>query len=173
MNAELTAVLALIGLGISVWNAYLSTRKNSSDAVNRKVDWEVKQEGRITALEQTLKNMVPISDRVYALETKVGLFWHLVEEHMTNMLPHGNPIHLSVDEQAYARVYNTYKARTPTHVLKVLAPAITRELRVVGKDGKHEYMSADEVVAFTCILGAIKSQLFDRGEWRPEDDQRD
>lgn len=121
----------------------------------------------------SIEELETIRQRVYGLETKVGLFWHLVEEHMSNMLPHGNPIHLSMNEQADAKLYNIYKAKTPTHILLRLMPAIERELSARTEEGKHSYMSADEIVAFTCILGAIKSQLFDRGEWRPEDDQRD
>jgi hypothetical protein len=148
----------LMGLALIVnivWNLYQYNKSRHSDVV-----------GAVRELED-------VKHRVYGLETKVGLFWHLVEEHMSNMLPHGNPIHLTIDEQVAGRLYNVYKAKTPTHILKKLEPAITRELRQRDEEGKHKYMTADEIVAFTCILGAIKSQLFDRGEWQPEDDQRD
>lgn len=157
MSEDIVKSLTLVVLVI--WNVYQAYRNKTSD-----------QSALLKDQADAIRELDELRARIFGLETKVGLFWHLVEEHMTNMLPHGNPIHLDLDEQMYARVYNTYKAKAPTHVLKALATGVARELRDVDQEGKHKYMSADEIVAFTCILGAIKSQLFDRGEWRPEDD---
>lgn len=136
---ELTPFIAVAGVLLTlIWNIYQATvGRQKADQV---------QDARITALE-----------------TKVGLFWHLVEEHMSSMLAKANPIHLEPNEKAAARVYDVYKSKSPTHILKMLAIAVDREL-------KKQYMSSDETMAFTCILGAIKSQLYDRGEWRPEHD---
>lgn len=131
--------IAVTGVGILLtlgWNVYQATvGKQKADQI---------QDARITALE-----------------TKVGLFWRLVEDHMTGMLAKANPIQLTEDEQAAAAIYDTFKHKSPTTTLKILETALKREL---GKD----YLSPEETHIFVMILGAIQAQLYDRGEWTPE-----
>lgn len=114
-------------------------------------------------IKDRTREAVELERRVYSLETKVGLFWHLVEEHMSGILPKGNPINLTSDELQAARVYRAQKAHAPTEVLQTLSEALERELR-------QGYLSPDETSTFTFLLGAIRSQLFDRGAWQPADD---
>lgn len=144
-----TGLMGLTVIVTVVWNLWQYNRLKSQDS---KKD-----------IQDLRDELELVGKDVEGLKTKVGLFWHLVEEHMSSMLAKANPIHLELDEKAAANVYNVYKSKSPTHTLKVLAKAIDRELAA-------SYMAPDEVVAFTCILGAIKSQLYDRNEWRPQDD---
>lgn len=105
------------------------------------------------------KDLEDHEKRLSAVETKVGLFWHLVEEHMSGFLLTANPIQFTPDEKAAALAYDRRKAESPTYVLRTLEGALDRELRV-----KKEEIPRDEMFAFTLILSAIKAQLMDRGE---------
>jgi hypothetical protein len=79
---------------------------------------------------------------------------------MTGMLARGNPIHLEPHEKAAAAIYDTYKRHSPTRTLKTLEAALIRELA-------KGYLDASETHVFVMLLGAIQSQLYDRGEWTP------
>lgn len=127
----LSTIAILVAIG---FNVYLINR-------NKNLDIE-KYEARLTALE-----------------TKVGLFWGLVENNMSKFLLNANPIQFDADEQAAARLYDLAKSETPTYALRKLEDALNREL----KDKKEE-LPRDEMFALTLILSAIKAQLVDRGE---------
>lgn len=111
-----------------------------------------------TALSNSHKEDKILEARVTLVETKVGLFWHLVEENLSVALAKANPIQLSEAEQAAAQIYATRKAESPTLVLKALDKAIKREI-------KAGYMDSNEVMIFTLVQSAIKSQLIDRREY--------
>lgn len=161
--AEVIGLLAII---ISILSVYVTVKKNSNDDVKARIERERQTENRLTAVEKQLETMKPVDSRVVALEVKMGLFWNLVEENLGGMLAKANPIQLSVDEEAAAKIYDSYKAKSPTGTLLRLEPAITRELNKQQMP-ETRYMSHDEIAVFTMVLGAIRAQLFDRGEWKP------
>lgn len=132
-----TVLVAGALLASLLWNLYQTFRFKSQD------------------VQATVREIEAIKSDVESLKFKVGLFWRLVEDHMSTLLAKANPIHLTLDEQVAARVYDVQKRNSPTGVLKTLAPAIKREL---------PNLTADEKLIFVCILGAIESQLYDRGE---------
>jgi hypothetical protein len=129
-----------------VWNLWQYTRLKRLDS---KAELDKIRAG-VDELERDVRD----------LKTKMGLFWRLVEDHMTSLLPKANPIHLTPEEQAASAIYDVYKRNTPTRTLKVLEAALRREL---GKS----YLEIGEKHVFVMILGAIQSQLYDRGEWAP------
>ena len=102
MSPELTLTLTLAALLLSVYSAYLSNRKNSSEYINRKIDWEVKQENRISALEVALARMTPVNDRLVQLETQMAPLWKIVEDSILKSLIH-NP--LTEEERAALSEY--------------------------------------------------------------------
>lgn len=144
-----TGLMGLTVIVTVIWNLWQYNRLKSQDS---KKD-----------IQDLREELELVGKDVEGLKTKVGLFWHLVEEHMSSMLAKANPIQLTLEEKAAAYIYDTYKAKSPTRILKTLAVAVDREL-------DKKYMDPDETLAFTLLLGAIKSQLYDRDEWRPEDD---
>lgn len=152
-----TSVGAILGLG---WKLYdITVGRQKSDAA---------QDIRIANLETELKGIKGklevldlLNERVGAHDTKIGLFWRLVEDHMTSLLAKSNPIHLEPHEKAAAAIYDAYKRHSPTKTLKTLEPAIRRELA-------KGYLDASETHVFVMLLGAIQSQLYDRGEWTPD-----
>jgi len=97
--------------------------------------------------------------RITALETKVGLFWHLIEDNLSGAIAKANPIHLTDDEKEAAKVYETLKSKAPDTVLTMLDAALEREV-------PKGYMSADEKLLFTLVHSAIRAQLFDRGLYK-------
>lgn len=128
------AAPVITGVGVMftlIWNIYQAT------VGRQKADHE--QDARITALE-----------------VKVGLFWHSVEENMADLLAKSNPIHLEPAEQISAHIYRQEKSKTPTPHLIKLDQAISREV---------PNLSADERAAFTLIQSAIRAQLVDRHEY--------
>lgn len=145
MSWELTVAIAVTGwlLLLGTW-LYNVTRNSNKDT-----------QEHARELADILAKISLIDSRLYVIETKMGLFWHLVEENLGDALAKANPIHLTPDEQAAAEIYKYRKSESPTNALKVLDSAISREL-------KQDYMTPDEKTMFTLVQGAIRSQLFDR-----------
>lgn len=151
-------IIGLISAVIAVWALYVTISKNRHDITQVDVGWKITLEARITALEKKLETMTPINDRVVAVETKVGLFWGIVEEYMVKFVPPGNPIEFTPVEQLAWDTYKHLKTLTSTRDLRIIEYAIERELVE-----KHN-VPADEAFGYVLALTAIKAQLVDRGE---------
>ena len=148
-TSEILPVIALI---VTAINVIIAFRQTSFAGINRKLDWEVKQENRITQLETQLGRMQPVNDRVVALETKMGVFWNMIEHLSVSTLIHSSP-----QDIADATIYDSMRSRTPTPVLQRLGRYLADKLN-------DPTYSPDEKVMLVLKLGAIQAQLIDRGE---------
>lgn len=136
---EVTLILSVIGLAVSIFVAVRTTVRDTQKD------------------DDLIKAKIADHDAHFAIvDTKLGLFWRLIEDNMAHLLEKANPIHLEPDEKVAAAIYSQYKRNSDTIVLLKLSTAVKREL---GK----KYMPPDEVLIFTLLLGAIRSQLIDRG----------
>jgi hypothetical protein len=155
-GTELTLILALVGIGISVWSAYLSHRKNSNEYVNRKVDWEVKQESRIAKLEQDIIRMTPVNDRVVALETQMIPLWKIVEDSVLKGVMH-NPL-TSTELQALHEYWhhkddpNWYDVE----VLEIGKRGLQRELKQLEDDPSA---TTESTLPYVLTIAAIDRRL--------------
>lgn len=160
---EAGPIIAGVGVMLTlIWNIYQATvGRQKADAEQNAEIAILKTEiatlkSRIAQLEQKLDNLNLMVARTETLEVKMGLFWHLIEDNMSDLLAKANPINLTPEEKAAALVYKTYRSQTPTKLLKKLDLAITREM---------PNLDADERPGFTLVQAAIKNQLVDRGEY--------
>lgn len=156
MNAELTLVLALVGIGISVWSAYLSNRKNSTEYLNRKIDWEVKQESRIAKLEQDIIRMTPVNDRIVALETQMAPLWKIVEDSVLKGLIH-NP--LTLEERQALHKYWQHKDDPywcDIEALEIGKRGLQRELKQLEEDPQA---STESTIPYVLTIAAIDRRL--------------
>lgn len=142
-------LIGVISALISITAVVITLTRNKTDYVNRKLDWELKQENRITSLEQTLKGLTPINDRVVAIETKIGLFWHMIEQ-----MPLKDYIKTTPQDLIDAAIYDRLRGESPTPVLVRLGKYLLDEIPV---------RMPDERAFLILKLGAIQAQLADRG----------
>lgn len=147
--AEVIGILSAVLSAIAI---YVTLSRNRQDLGYRDTKEEVDLEARLTALENQLNRMIPVNDRVVALETKIGVFWHMVEQMSVAQL-----VHTTEREREAAEVYDSLKDRAPTHVLRILDEYLSSRL-------VDEETPFDEKAIIILKLGAIKSQLIDRGE---------
>lgn len=153
MSSELQAVTTLSGLALAIISLYIAINKNRSDVLYKDVEQAKGLENRITQLETQLGKMTPINDRVVALETKMGLFWNMVE-HLTQVTP---IMHTSKEQMYAARIYDEFRAKSPTWVLRILGDYLAEKI-------KDADASPDERILMLLKLGAIQAQLIDRKE---------
>jgi len=152
----LTAVGIIVSIAAAVVSiiAIIVTRnRNSQDLQYRDTQWEVGLESRLKAVESQLSGMTPINDRVVALETKMGVFWNMVEHMSVAQL-----VHTTEQDVEDARVYDELKSDAPTDVLKRLGNYLANRLM------HDEDVSYNEAAVIVLKLGAIQAQLIDRGE---------
>lgn len=110
----------------------------------------------VDSLKVKVERLEDIAKDVRDLQTKMGLFWRVVEDNMADLLAKANPISLTTIEQAAAQMYKIQKRHTPTDALKMLDKAISREM---------PNLAPDERASFSLIQSAIRAQLVDRREY--------
>ena len=128
-NSDIGVVIALAGVAIALgFNIYQAVRNRSKDNLE-------------------------MEKRLVALETKMGLFWGMIEDNVAKYLH--NP--WTPEEQEALDDYIVNGPKTTTPHLRVLEAAIERK-------AKTETDTLVEANALSSVLGAIKAQLVDRGE---------
>ena len=155
-STDLTVILAILGVAISVWAAYLSHKKNNQEYLNRKIDWEVRQESRIAKLEQDLARMTPVNDRLVALETQMAPLWRIVEDSVLKGLIH-NP--LTPEEIRALDIYWRHKDDPTWHdptVLEIGKRGLQRELKQLEDDPSA---STESTLPYVLTIAAIDRRL--------------
>lgn len=156
MSPEITLVLTLAAIGLSAWSAYLSNRKNSTEYLNRKIDWEVRQESRIAKLEQDIARMTPVNDRLVALETQMTPLWRIVEDSILKNLIH-NP--LTLEERTALDEY--WQNKNNPHwfnreALEIGKRGLQRELKQLEES---QEAAVESTVPYILTIAAIDRRL--------------
>lgn len=150
--SEIGLVVGIISSIISIIALTVTIKKNRRDENRIDVEKQLELEGRIVGLEQQLLRMIPVNDRVSIIETKIGLFWSMIEHMSMSQL-----VHTKEQDIKDAQVYDELRSKTPTDVLVRLS------IYLLYKLGDPE-TPLDEKGLMILKLGSIQSQLIDRGE---------
>lgn len=144
--------VAIIGVGWKLYDITVGRQKADAAQDVKIANLEI----AVSSLKVKLEKLEDQSGIVHDLQTKIGLFWRVVEDNMGDLLVKGNPISLTEIEKTAAQIYKERKRHSPTNVLKILDKAITREM---------PNLHPDERASFSLIHMAIKAQLLDRHEY--------
>lgn len=160
MSAELTLLLTLGSMAVAIYAAYSSSKKNSSEYIDRKVKWETDQERRLAKLEQDLARMTPVNDRVVALETQMAPLWRIVEDSILKSLIH-NPLTLE-EREALEEFYRN--KRNPRwfnrQALEIGKKGLQRELKELEDDNSA---TPESTVPYVLTIAAIDRRLAGAG----------
>lgn len=155
----MSEVIGLLSAIIAIIAVFITVKRNSTDYTNRKLDWETRQENRLTSLEATLAKMTPVSDRIVVLETQmlpVQRLVQIIEDSLLKQLIH-NP--LTEEEINALDEYHKHRNDPNWHdeeLLLIGKRGLQRELKQLEDNPKA---ATESTLPYILTIAAIDGRL--------------